>query len=63
MIACEAIRSHLREKLPKAGPAKGLISNAVRENELTTMPTMAVVAPSESAKTGKVVFVMNAAMD
>ena len=56
-------RSRLREKLSKAGPAKGRTSSADSVNELTTTPTMEAVAPSESANTGSVALAMNAAID
>lgn len=63
MMHCDAMSRRLREKLSNAGPAKGLMSNAVTENELTTMPTTEGDAPSASAYTGSVVLAMNAAMD
>ena len=53
----------MREKLSKAGPAKGRTSSADNVNELTTTPTIEAVAPSESANTGNVALAMNAAMD
>lgn len=53
----------MREKLSKAGPAKGRTSSADNVNELTTTPTMEAVAPSESANTGSVALAMNAAID
>ena len=56
-------RSRLREKLSKAGPAKGRTSSADSVNELTTTPTIEAVAPSESANTGSVALAMNAAID
>lgn len=43
-------KSRLREKLSKAGPAKGRTSSADSVNELTTTPTMEAVAPSESGE-------------
>ena len=49
----------MREKLSKAGPAKGRTSSADNVNE----PTIEAVAPSESANTGNVALAMNAAMD
>ena len=56
-------KSRLREKLSKAGPAKGRTSSADNVNELTTTPTIEAVAPSESANTGNVALAMNAAID
>ena len=48
MMACAMMSSRFLEKLSNAGPANGLMSNAVRANALTTVPTMSAVAPKWS---------------